>query len=88
MSDVKKDYAEKLMGCMELLDEELSSIKSGRATTKIFDDLEVKAYGDMALFCDVAQTVVQGSSNLLVKIFDETVKDEVIKALNRSDFDL
>ena len=37
---------------------------------------------------DLATTVVQGSSNLVVKVFDEAVKDEVIKALQRSDFEL
>ena len=32
--------------------------------------------------------MVQGSNNLLVKVFDESVKEEVLKALNRSNFDL
>lgn len=32
--------------------------------------------------------MVQGSNNLVVKVFDEGVKDEVLKALQRSDFDL
>ena len=37
---------------------------------------------------DLATTVVQGSSNLVVKVFDEAVKEEVLKALQRSDFEL
>lgn len=37
---------------------------------------------------DLATTVVQGNNNLLVKVFDESVKDEVLKALQRSDFEL
>lgn len=47
VDDIKRDYAESLLGCMDLLDEQLCSIKSGRASTKIFDDLEVKAYGEI-----------------------------------------
>jgi ribosome recycling factor len=35
---------------MDLLDESLASIKSGRASTKIFDDIEVKAYGEPTPF--------------------------------------
>lgn len=58
LDDVKKDYAQALLDCSELLDEQLSSIKSGRADIRIFDDLEVKAYGEMAPFQDVAQTLV------------------------------
>lgn len=73
---------------MDLLDDNLQSIKSGRATPTIFDELEVKAYGETQMFCDLATTVVQGNSNLLVKVFDEAVKDEVLKSLQRSDFDL
>ncbi len=40
------------------------------------------------MFSDLATTVVQGSNNLIVKVFDETVKDEVLKSLQRSEFDL
>ena len=54
IDDIKKEYAESLIACMDELDDELSSVKSGRASTKIFDDLEVKAYGEMQYFCDVA----------------------------------
>jgi len=50
--------------------------------------LEVKAYGEMYPMGDLATTVVQGQNNLLVKVFDETVKEEVLKALQRSDFEL
>jgi ribosome recycling factor len=32
--------------------------------------------------------MVQGSNQLIVKVFDESVQPEVLKALQRSDFDL
>ena len=54
IDDIKKEYAESLIACKDELDDELGSVKSGRASTKIFDDLEVKAYGEMQYFCDVA----------------------------------
>ena len=37
-----------------MLTDSLANIKSGRASTKIFDDIEVKAYGEPTPFCDVA----------------------------------
>ncbi len=46
LDDIKNEYSESLEGCQEILEESLASIKSGRASTKIFDDLEVKAYGE------------------------------------------
>lgn len=66
---------------MELLQQALDAIKSGRASPTIFNDIEVNAYGEKQLLGDLATTVVQGSNNLLVKVFDESVKDEVLKAL-------
>jgi ribosome recycling factor len=88
LDDVKNDYQTSLDDCLESLEEEMDQIKSGRASPTIFNDLEVKAYGEMQMFGDLAMTVVQGNNNLMVKVFDDSVKDEVIKTLNRSDFDL
>jgi ribosome recycling factor len=88
LTDVKNDYQETLDSCTETLEESLDSIKSGRASPTIFNELEVKAYGEMQMFGDIAMTVVQGNNNLMVKVFDESVKDEVLKSLQRSDFDL
>ena len=48
----------------------------------------MKAYGEMYPLGDLATTVVQGNNNLLVKVFDDEVKEEVLKALNRSNFEL
>ena len=66
----------------------MSKINSGRASPQIFSDLEVKAYGEMYPFGDLATTVVQGNNLLLVKVFDESVKEEILKALQRSQFEL
>lgn len=74
--------------CHESLEESLASIKSGRASPTIFNDILVKAYGEEYPLGDLATTVVQGSNQLMIKIFDESVKDEVLKALQRSDFEL
>ena len=48
----------------------------------------VKAYGEEFPLGDLATTVVQGSNNLVIKVFDEGVKEEVLKSLQRSDFEL
>ena len=39
-------------------------------------------------FQDLASTAVQGTNNLMIKVFDEDTKEEVVKALQRSDFEL
>lgn len=70
------------------LDEKIATIKSGRASTDIFNDIEINAYGEKHPFADLCQTIVKGTNALLVKVFDDAVKEEVIKALQRTDLDL
>lgn len=35
----------------------------------------------------MCQVIVKGSQNLLIRVFDENVKDEIIKTITRSEFD-
>lgn len=74
--------------CLETLNDQLASIKSGRASPTIFNDVMVRAYGEEYPLGDLATTVVQGNNNLLIKIFDESVREDVLKSLQRSDFEL
>ena len=67
----------------------MKQIKSGRASPTMFDHLEITAYGEKHPFSDLCQVIVKGSSLLLVRVFDEAARDDVIKALQRvQDFDL
>ena len=45
--DIKSQFQDSLSECLEELDESLKNIKSGRASNDIFDEIEVKAYGEM-----------------------------------------
>ena len=54
----------------------------------MFNGIEVSAYGEMYPFNDLAQTSIQGSNMLIVKVFDDDCKEEVLKSLQRSDFDM
>ena len=64
-------------------------MRSGRASPNIFDHIEVVAYGEKHPFSDLCQVIVKGSNNLLVRVFDDASKDDVIRALQRAqDFDI
>lgn len=90
MDTIKSEFEAQLDGLIEELEEQLNNIKSGRASPDIFDNIEVTAYNnEKHKFSDLCQVIVKGKSNLIVKVYDEGVKEEVIKALQRSqDFDL
>lgn len=70
------------------MEDDLKLIKSGRVAANIFEHLEVNVYNEVHPFNDLCQTIVKGNNLLHVKVFDEGVKNEVIKALSRSEYDL
>ena len=65
------------------MDEALKQIKTGRASPNMFDHLEITAYGEKHPFPDLCQVIVKGSNQLLVRVFDEAAKEDVIKSLQR-----
>ena len=55
----------------------------------MFDHLEITAYGEKHPFSDLCQVIVKGTNLLLVRVFDDAAKEDVIKALQRAqDFDM
>ena len=89
MDAVKKDFDSNLKSAVDNLDLSLKEIKSGRAAPNMFDHIEVVAYGEKHKFSDLGQVIVKGTNNLLVRVFDENAKEDVIKALQRvQEFDL
>lgn len=53
----------------------------------MFDDLEIKAYGEIHYLKDLATASIQGTNTILIKVFDESVKEEVLRSLNRLDME-
>ena len=58
LDTVKSDFTDALEMCQDVLEESLASIKSGRASPTIFNDILVKAYGEEYPLGDLATTVV------------------------------
>ena len=55
----------------------------------MFDHLEITAYGEKHPFADLCQVIVKGSNQLLVRVFDDAAKEDVIKSLQRAqDYDM
>ena len=65
-------------------------MRSGRASPNMFDHIEVVAYGEKHPFPDLCQVIVKGTNNLLVRVFDDNAKEDVIRSLQRAanEFDL
>ena len=83
-ADMEEEEENELRDKIDLamnLAEALKVVRTGRASANIFDHLEVTAYGEKHPFPDLCQVIVKGSNQLIVRVFDDAAKEDVIKAL-------
>lgn len=82
------DAKARMQGAQDALQRELGSIRTGRANPRILDRIEVEYYGAMTPLNQVASISVPEARILLITPFDKSVLDEIIRAINMSDFGL
>ena len=81
LQQLMQDWHDNFDFCIEEFEDDLQELKSYRASPTMFNDVPVMAYGDVYDLSELAQTIVRGENNLLVSVYDETIKDAVMKAL-------
>mmetsp|Transcript_25436 Transcript_25436/g.22599 ORF Transcript_25436/g.22599 Transcript_25436/m.22599 type:complete len:179 (+) Transcript_25436:248-784(+) len=82
------EWEEEFEECILKLEEKLDELKSYRASPNMFDSVPVSAYGDVYELSELGQCIVRGENNLLISVYDDTVKDAVMKALMVHDSEL
>ena len=70
------------------LEKELRGIRTGRASTALIDFVKVEYYGSPTELRELAAISVPEPTQLLVKPFDPTSKNEIVKALETADLGL
>jgi ribosome recycling factor len=68
--------------CFLNLKEDLSQIRTGRATPELIEDLLVKAYETEAPLKNYANITVSDTRSLLVQPWDKTIVDNIVKAIS------
>jgi len=71
--------------CIESLTDDLSQIRTGRATPELIEDLLVKAYETEAPLKNYATINVSDTRSLLVIPWDKGIMDEISKAISSAD---
>ena len=66
---------------VEYFDRELRGIRTGRATTALIDHLKVAYYGSPTDLRELAAVSVPEPTKLLVKPFDPTIKNDIVKTI-------
>ena len=77
-------FKEDLDRCIEALIEDLSQIRTGRATPELVEDVLVDAYGTQAPLKNYATISASDDKSLVISPWDKTIIDKISKALSES----
>lgn len=88
LEKVIKDCRERMDKSIEYFEKELRGIRTGRATTALIDYIKIDYYGNHTDLRELASVSVPEPTQLLIKPFDPTVKNEIVKAIETADLGL
>lgn len=70
--------------CIEALKEDLSQIRTGRATPELVEDIPVEAYNTTAPLKNYANITVSDAKSLVITPWDKSIIDDIAKAISDS----
>src|SRR5574344_595970 len=81
-------YEEKMQKCITSLKETFNMIRTGRASTSIFDRVRVDYYGNKSPLNQVATISIPEARSVVISPFDKSLITEIEKAINLADLGL
>lgn len=84
MADLSK-YQEKMKKSISVLEEDLSTLRAGRANPSMLNKINVEYYGVQTLLPQIGTVSVPDPRTILIQPWDATVLSEVEKAILKSD---
>lgn len=88
MSEVLKDAAGKMQKSVEAFKQELSKIRTGRASISLLDGISVDAYGSMLPMNQVATMTIPESRMIAIQPWDPQMVPAIEKAIMKSNLGL
>jgi ribosome recycling factor len=88
MSNVKAQAEEKMKKSVKALQEEFNGLRTGRASTAIFDKIRVDYYGQKTPLNQVATLSVPEARLIVIQPWDKTLLGEIEKAIQMSELSL
>eukprot|EP00798_Chlamydomonas_sp_ICE-L_P022717 gene22717-29880_t len=83
--DCKKDVEERMLKCLEAVQNNFNTIRTGRANPAILDRIFVDSYGTPTPLKNLASITVPEATCLLITPFDKAAIKDIEKALANSD---
>ena len=88
MTEIMKDSEEKMTKSLSQLQQELSKIRTGRASTTLLDGVKVSCYGALTPLSQVASINVEDARTLTVSPWDKSLVADIEKAILTSELGL
>ena len=88
IKDILREAAERMQGALDSLEEDLSGIRTGRASPALIERLPVEYYGATTPLIQLASISVPEPRQLLVRPFDPTTLKNIERAILVSELGL
>lgn len=88
INEIRKDADSRMGKCVESFKNQISKIRTGRASPSILDGIMVEYYGASTPLRQLANVTVEDSRTLAINLFDRSLGAAVEKAIMASDLGL
>jgi ribosome recycling factor len=85
MEKVKKDTEERMEKSLETLQNELGTLRTGRASSALFDNIKVEYYGAQTPLNQLATISVPEARLVVIQPWDKTAIGNIEKAIQKSE---
>jgi len=88
LKEIHKEAETRMQGSVQALEEDLSGIRTGRASPALVERLQVEYYGSLTPLIQLASINVPEPRSLLIRPFDATTLKHIERAIQASDLGL
>ena len=88
INDIKKDAAERMQKCVDVLKSGLVKLRTGRANAALLDHVTVEYYGSDVPLSQAANVVVEDARTISITAWDKNMVGTIEKAIMKSDLGL
>lgn len=88
MDDLTSQYAPKFAKVVDVVRQDLATIRTGKASAQLIDNLLVDAYGSKMKLVELATVAASDPTTLLVTPFDVSNVETIVKAISEANLGL
>lgn len=88
LDDLMKDAQSKMDKAIEAFDRDLKTLRTGRATTSVLDNIRVPAYGSESPIQQIANVTTPDASTIVIQPWDPSVMAAIEKAIKGANIGL